>query len=114
MLSFKPKSNKKIKFNKKSVVTIDTKHKEFLNEFSKDENKISDYKSEMLNLKNQLRVEDETLTIEQKLDIQDKILELKQNQQGGKKRTRRVRKSNKKTRKTNKKRNNKKNRSSRK
>jgi hypothetical protein len=78
MLSFKPKSNKKIKFNKKSVVTIDTKHKEFLNEFSKDENKISDYKSEMLNLKNQLRVEDETLTIEQKLDIQDKILELKE------------------------------------
>jgi len=79
MLSFKPKSNKKIKFNKKSVVTIDTKHKEFLNEFSKDENKISDYKSEMLNLKNQLRVEDETLNIEQKLDIQDKILELKEN-----------------------------------
>lgn len=79
MPTFKPKSNKKIKFNKKSVVTIDTKHKEFLNEFSKDENSILDYKSEMINLKKQLRNENETLTIEQKLDIQDKILELKEN-----------------------------------
>jgi len=79
MPTFKPKSNKKIKFNKKSVVTIDTKHKEFLNEFSKDENNILDYKSEMLNLKKQLRVENESLTIEQKLDIQDKISELKEN-----------------------------------
>jgi hypothetical protein len=79
MPTFKPKSNKKIKFNKKSVVTIDTKHKEFLNEFSKDENSILDCKSEMINLKNQLRNENETLTIEQKLDIQDKILELKEN-----------------------------------
>jgi hypothetical protein len=40
MPNFKPKSNKKIKFNKKSSITIDTKHKEFLNEFSKDENNI--------------------------------------------------------------------------
>lgn len=79
MPAFKPKSNKKIKFNKKSVVTIDTKHKEFLNEFTKDENNILDYKSEMLNLKKQLITENESLTIEQKLDIQDKISELKEN-----------------------------------
>ena len=37
MPNFKPKSNKKIKFNKKASVTLDTKHKEFLNEFTKDE-----------------------------------------------------------------------------
>ena len=37
MSSFKSKSNKKIKFNKKSTITLDTKHKEFLNEFSKGE-----------------------------------------------------------------------------
>jgi len=78
MLSFKPKSNKKIKFNKKSVVTIDTKHKEFLNEFTKDENNILDYKNEILNLKKKLRDENESLTVEQKLDMQDKILELKE------------------------------------
>ena len=37
MPNFKQKSNKKIKFNKKASVTLDTKHKEFLNEFTKDE-----------------------------------------------------------------------------
>ena len=45
MPSFKPKSNKKIKFNKKTSITLDTKHKEFLNEFTKDENgTIHDFK----------------------------------------------------------------------
>ena len=34
---FKPKTNKKIKFNKKTAITLDNKHKEFLNEFSKDD-----------------------------------------------------------------------------
>ena len=51
MLSFKPKSSKKIKFNKKSAVTLDTKHKEFLNEFSKDENTVTDYKYQIQILK---------------------------------------------------------------
>jgi hypothetical protein len=36
MPSFKPKSIKKIKYNKKTSITLDTKHNEFLNEFSKD------------------------------------------------------------------------------
>jgi len=51
MPSFKPKSSKKIKFNKKSAITLDTKHKEFLNEFSRDENNIYDYKCEIYTLK---------------------------------------------------------------
>jgi hypothetical protein len=54
MPSFKPKIGKKIKFNKKSVVTLDTKHKEFLNEFSKDEKDIDEYKYEILNVKQKL------------------------------------------------------------
>jgi hypothetical protein len=77
MLSFKPKSNKKIKFNKKSAVTLDTKHKEFLHEFSLDEDNILDYKCEIYNLKKKLQEENETLSIEVKLEITDKILELK-------------------------------------
>ena len=40
MPTFKPKPSKKIKFNKKTSVTLDTKHKEFLNEFSKDEHDV--------------------------------------------------------------------------
>ncbi len=77
MLSFKPKSNKKIKFNKKSAVTLDTKHKEFLHEFSLDEDTILDYKCEIYNLKQKLQHENESLSIEEKLEITDKISELK-------------------------------------
>ena len=75
MPSFKPKSAKKIKYNKKTSITIDTKHNEFLNEFNKDtENKIPNLKFEIKNMKIQLN--DVNLSIEQKLDIQDKINEL--------------------------------------
>jgi len=77
MPSFKPKSCKKIKFNKKSTVTIDTKHKEFLHEFHKDEqNVIPELKYERQLLKEELN--DENLTIEQKLDLHDKIDEITQ------------------------------------
>jgi hypothetical protein len=78
MIAFKPKSNKKINFNKKSAVTLDIKHKEFLNEFSKDEELISDYKCEIRRLQKKLKDENETITIEEKLELIDKILELKE------------------------------------
>jgi hypothetical protein len=77
MPSFKPKSNKKIKFNKKSTITLDTKHKEFLNEFSKDESSILDYKTQIKTLKKKLEMEAETLCVEEKLDITDQINDLK-------------------------------------
>ena len=77
MPSFKPKSNKKIKFNKKTSITLDTKHKEFLNEFTKDEtNTIPDFKIERQELKQKLLDSCDELTVEQKLDIEDKINEL--------------------------------------
>jgi hypothetical protein len=75
MPSFKPKTTKKIKYNKKSAVTLDTKHKEFLNEFNKDkEDRIPDLKQEKQELK--LSLKNNNLTIEQRLDITDKINEL--------------------------------------
>lgn len=76
MPSFKPKSSKKIKFNKKTAVTLDSKHKEFLNEFSKDDYTISDYKYQIKLLKSEL--ENDELSIEEKLEINDKIIELKE------------------------------------
>ena len=77
MPNFKPRSNKKLKFNKKSSITLDTKHKEFLNEFSKDEhNLIPDLKIERYELKEKLEIDINTLTLEQRLDIQDKINEI--------------------------------------
>jgi hypothetical protein len=78
MPSFKPKSSKKIKFNKKSAVTLDIKHKEFLNEFSKDEDYITNYKYEIKTLKKKLAEEYEELTVEERLDITDRITELKE------------------------------------
>ena len=72
---FKPKTNKKIKYNKKNSITLDNKHKEFLNEFSKDENnRLPELKNEKNKLKKQL--ENIDLSIEQKLDIQDRINEI--------------------------------------
>jgi hypothetical protein len=79
MPSFKPKSSKKIKFNKKSVVTLDTKHKEFLNEFSKDEDIILENKYEIHALKQKLNDEKNNLSVEEKLELTDKITELKAN-----------------------------------
>jgi len=79
MPSFKPKSSKKIKFNKKTAITLDTKHKEFLNEFSKDEDKILESKYEIHNLKQKLKDENNNLSVEEKLELTDKITELKEN-----------------------------------
>ena len=77
MPSFKPKSNKKIKFNKKTSITLDTKHKEFLNEFNKDENgTIPDFKIERQELRQKIIDSCCELTVEQKLDIEDKINDL--------------------------------------
>ena len=36
MPSFKPKTNKKLKYNKKSSVTLDGKHKEIIDSFNND------------------------------------------------------------------------------
>jgi hypothetical protein len=77
MPNFKPKTNKKIKFNKKSAVTLDAKHKEFLNEFNKDDiNKIPELKFERKEIRQQLIDENDNLTIEQRLDLEDKINEI--------------------------------------
>lgn len=78
MPAFKPKSSKKIKFNKKSTVTLDTKHKEFLNEFSKDENAVLDYKYQIQQLNKKLEKDREELTVEEMLDIKDNISLLKE------------------------------------
>lgn len=77
MPAFKPKSAKKIKFNKKSSITLDGKHKEFLNEFSKDENdRIPELKLERRELKQ--KIINDNISLEQRLDYQDRINEITQ------------------------------------
>ena len=93
MPSFKSKPAKNIKFNKKSIITLDSKHKEFLNEFTTDEKTIEDYKKQIDVLKKKLyqnynmntnhanknnkKSNKHILTIEEQLDIKDKINDLK-------------------------------------
>ena len=79
MPSFKPKTTKKIKVNKKNSTTLDGKHKEFVNEFHKDElDNIPKLKLERENIKLLLHKnkEERTLTIEQILDYKDRIEEI--------------------------------------
>ena len=79
MPSFKPKTTKKIKVNKKSIVTLDGKHNEFINEFNKDEqDKIPKLKTEKGEILNKLEENEETpnLSIEQVLDLKDRIEEI--------------------------------------
>uniref|UniRef100_A0A6C0DK45 Viral late gene transcription factor 3 zinc ribbon domain-containing protein n=1 Tax=viral metagenome TaxID=1070528 RepID=A0A6C0DK45_9ZZZZ len=75
MPSFKPKTNKKIFYNKKNAVTLDNKHKEFLNEFNKDErDRIPELENEKHDLKEKLKTLE--LNIETKLEITDRIKEI--------------------------------------
>ena len=79
MPSFKPKTTKKIKVNKKSIVTLDGKHNEFINEFNKDEqDKIPKLKTEKGEILDKLKENEETqkLSIEQVLDLKDRIEEI--------------------------------------
>ena len=74
MPSFKPKTIKKIKYNK-NTVTLDNKHKEFINEFAKDENnRIPILENEKNQIKNQLN--NQEINIELKLELMDKLKEI--------------------------------------
>jgi hypothetical protein len=74
MPSFKPKTIKKIKFNKKNAITLDNKHKEFINEFAKDENnRIPELQNEKKQIKEQLK---QDINIELKLELSDKLKDI--------------------------------------
>lgn len=76
MPSFKPKANKKNKICKKYSTTLDGKHKEFINDFMKDEyDTIPKLKEEKYSLKIQLETE-KNLNIEQVMEIKDRIKEI--------------------------------------
>jgi hypothetical protein len=76
MSSFKPKATKKITVCKKYTSTLDGKHKEFVNEFIKDEfDNIPRLKEERYSLKKQLELETD-LQIEQIMEIKDRIKEI--------------------------------------
>ena len=76
MPSFKPKTNKNVKVCKKYAVTLDGKHKEFVNEFNKNElDIIPNLKRERSILKKTL-LQKPNMEIEESLEINDRIKEI--------------------------------------
>ena len=83
MPSFKPKSVKKIKINKKNSTTLDGKHREFMNDFNKDEmDKIPKLKEERSSLKKRLQkiengeILENNPTIEQIMELKDRLIDV--------------------------------------
>jgi hypothetical protein len=81
MPSFKPKLEKKIFIDKKISTTLDGKHSEFVDQFQYDEeNTIPELKKEKLKLQEKLihlqKTSDSGLSIEEIMDIKDKIKEI--------------------------------------
>ena len=70
-------SDKKMKMGRKGAATLDGKHREFVNEFNKDEiDKIPKLKLERKNLRELVVMKGESITIEERLDVEDKIKEI--------------------------------------
>ena len=79
MPNFKPKANKKIKINEKSVVTLDSKHQEKIKEFNDiKEIRIPELKNKLKSEKKKLKQKKkEKVNIEIILNIQDEIQKIK-------------------------------------
>lgn len=76
MPSFKPKATKKIKVSKKYTTTLDSKHRDFIEEFDKDETDvIPKLKEEKMLLKEKLQT-DPNIQIEEIMEIRDRIKEI--------------------------------------
>ena len=77
MPSFKPKTAKKIKVCKRYSTTLDGKHKEFMNDFSKDEyDTIPKLKEEREQLKQEIIEQTKNHPIEKIMEIKDRIREI--------------------------------------
>ena len=77
MPNFKPKTNKKIKINKKNNVTLDSKHNKKMKEFHDITNtKIPNLLEKKKKIKK--KIKNEILSIEEKLDLEDKIRNIKE------------------------------------
>lgn len=89
MPTFKPKVFKKIEVSKKKITTLDSKHKEIVEDINcmKDTElpKLINKKKELTN-----RLKEENITIDEELDIKDQISQMKQNIKNIKKKGKRI------------------------
>jgi hypothetical protein len=75
MPAFKPKTTKKINVNSNSNITLDSKHKEIVTNFSKEENKLPKLYNEKKEIKK--RLNNYNLKIDEKLELNDRLLKIK-------------------------------------
>lgn len=76
-MPFKPKTSKKIHVDEKTIITLDTKHNDIIKEISKDEEKtIPILEKQLISLKKMLKNK-KYKTIYEKLDITDKLKDIK-------------------------------------
>ena len=74
MPNFKPKTNKKIKINKRKQITLDSKHNEMMKKFSNIENiKIPNLNDKIMEIENKLKNEN---SLETKLELEDELKRL--------------------------------------
>jgi hypothetical protein len=79
MPSFKHKTNKKIVMDEKSIVTLDSKHKELENEFNIEATEVlPNLRAKRKYLNKILEEQASTLSIEQKLEIEDSLRDIKE------------------------------------
>lgn len=74
-MPFKPKTNKKIKVEKKSIMTLDKKHNEIISSIHNNENQIPKLKKQIKRLESKLKTLND---IDKIMDAKDKIQDLKQ------------------------------------
>jgi hypothetical protein len=80
MLNFKIKVEKKSKANKHSSMTLDTKHKEFVNEFAKNDNVIiPTMKNELKHLTQKIKSTE--MSVEKKIEIKENMDKIKEEMQ---------------------------------
>ena len=78
MPSFKPKNMKNIVIPKRNIATLDSRHKEITEDFKiENDELLPQLKKERFTLKHRLERHGEYLSTDEKLDIQDKLKELK-------------------------------------
>jgi len=77
MPNFKPKTNKKIEIDEKTIITVDSKHEELMNDFSKDEDTIKELRAELKQLKSVIK-ENAFENIDEKLEHMDRVRTIKQ------------------------------------
>ena len=67
MPNFKPKTNKKIDIDEKSIVTVDTKHNQLLKQFKQEETTIDSLNKEKSTIKKRLKHKQQNKLQEAKL-----------------------------------------------